>query len=72
MKLNRRQFITASAATGTGLLLTSMESFAKPIGASNQSGYSLLIFATNWGFSGSWDEFALKVKQAGYDGMEIW
>jgi len=72
MKLNRRQFITASTATGTGLLLSSMESFAKTIMTNNQSGYSLLIFATNWGFSGSWDEFALKVKQAGYDGMEIW
>lgn len=72
MKLSRRQFIAASTATGTGLLLSSMESFAKPIMTNNQSGYSLLIFATNWGFSGSWDEFALKVKQAGYDGMEIW
>ena len=72
MKLNRRQFITASAATGTGLLLPSMESFSKPIRTSNQSGYSLLIFATNWGFSGSWDEFAAKIKHAGYDGMEIW
>jgi len=72
MKLNRRQFIAASTATGTGLLLSSMESFANPIMTNNQSGYSLLIFATNWGFSGSWDEFALKVKQAGYDGMEIW
>jgi len=72
MKLNRRQFITASAATGTGLLLTPMESYAKPIMTNNQAGYSLLIFATNWGFSGSWDDFALKVKQAGYDGMEIW
>ena len=37
-----------------------------------QSGYSLLIFATNWGFSGSWDEFATKIKHAGYDGMEVW
>lgn len=31
-----------------------------------------MIFATNWGFSGSWDEFATKIKQAGYDGMEVW
>ena len=72
MKLNRRQFIAASTATGTSLMLSYMESFAKPILANNQAGYSLLIFATNWGFTGSWDEFALKVKQAGYDGMEIW
>lgn len=72
MKLNRRQFIAASAATGTGLVLTSIESFAKPIMTTNQSGYSLMIFATNWGFSGSWDEFASKIKQAGYNGMEVW
>ena len=31
-----------------------------------------MIFATNWGFSGSWDEFATKIKHAGYDGMEVW
>jgi sugar phosphate isomerase/epimerase len=72
MKLNRRQFITASAATGTGLLFNALDSFAKPMLAENQSGYSLLIFATNWGFSGSWDEFCAKAKSAGYDGCELW
>ncbi len=72
MNLNRRQFITSTAAASTGLLLTSLTSFAKPIMPDSQSGYSLLIFATNWGFTGSWDEFASKIKQAGYDGMEVW
>jgi sugar phosphate isomerase/epimerase len=72
MKINRREFIASSTTIGTGLLLTSLESLAKPILAENQSGYSLLIFATNWGFSGSSEEFASKIKQAGYDGMEVW
>ncbi len=72
MNLNRRQFITSSAAASTGLLLTSLTSFAEPLMPASQSGYSLLIFATNWGFDGSMDEFASKIKQAGYDGMEVW
>ena len=72
MNFNRRQFITTSAAASTGLLLSSLTTFSKPIMSEPQSGYSLLIFATNWGFSGSWDEFATKIKHAGYDGMEVW
>jgi len=72
MNLNRRQFITSSAAASTGLLLTSLTTFAEPLMPASQSGYSLLIFATSWGFDGSMDEFASKIKQAGYDGMEVW
>jgi sugar phosphate isomerase/epimerase len=72
MSINRRQFISTSAAAGTGLLLSSLTSYTNPIMENSQTGYSLLIFATNWGFSGSWDEFCDKVKRAGYDGIEIW
>jgi len=72
MTVNRRQFLTTSAAAGSSLFLTSLTPFAKPLMSAAQSGYSLLIFATNWGFSGSWDEFASKIKQAGYDGTELW
>lgn len=72
MSINRRQFITSSATVSAGVLLSSLETFAKPIMQPSQAGYSLLIFATNWGFSGSWDEFCAKVKKAGYDGVEIW
>ena len=32
----------------------------------------LLFFQTNWGFAGSWEEFFLKTKASGYDGVEIW
>ncbi len=72
MRVSRRKFIASSAVASTGLLLSSFTNLAKPIMSNAQSGYSLLIFATNWGFSGSWDEFCAKAKSAGYDGAEIW
>jgi sugar phosphate isomerase/epimerase len=71
MSINRRQFIS-SAAAGTGLLVSSLTSYATPIMKNAQAGYSLLIFATNWGFSGSMDEFCAKTKAEGYDGIEVW
>lgn len=58
--------------TGTQIALNSLEAFATPIPASQQAGFSLLIFATNWGFSGSWDQFCSKIKEEGYDGTELW
>jgi len=35
-------------------------------------GYELLVFATNWGYEGSWDQFCAKIKKLGYDGAEAW
>ena len=32
----------------------------------------LKIFATNWGFDGSMEEYCSRVKKDGYDGIEIW
>jgi len=34
--------------------------------------FELRILATNWGFGGTIDEYCSKVKQDGYDGIEIW
>lgn len=34
--------------------------------------FQLKIMATKWGFQGTIDEFCAKVKQEGYDGIEIW
>src|SRR5450755_320181 len=34
--------------------------------------FELKILATNWGFPGSLDAYCAKVKQEGYDGIEIW
>jgi sugar phosphate isomerase/epimerase len=58
--------------TGTYAALNSLESFAQPLLVQQSSGFSLMIFATNWGFSGSWDEFCSRIKTAGYEGTELW
>jgi sugar phosphate isomerase/epimerase len=58
--------------TGTYAAMNTLESFAQPLAAKQQSGFSVLIFATNWGFSGSWDEFCSRIKKDGYDGAEVW
>lgn len=34
--------------------------------------FQLKILATNWGFTGSLDEYCTRVKKEGYDGIEIW
>ncbi len=38
----------------------------------SNSNLQLKILATNWGFEGSIKEYITKVKQEGYDGIEIW
>ena len=71
--LSRRNFLAISAATGTHAVLDSMQAFAKPQKTDHtQQGYRLLIFATNWGYGGTWEEFASRIKGLGYDGAELW
>jgi sugar phosphate isomerase/epimerase len=70
MTLSRRNFIAKSL--GAAALLPAWDSFAQPTQEKSSEGYSLLIFATNWGFTGNWDDFGKKIKDAGYDGMEVW
>ncbi len=68
MTLNRRKFLKLSAATGTSTLIGNLDSFSKPIQKINSmAGFKLLIYATDWGYSGSWDAFCSKIKEAGYD-----
>lgn len=65
--------MTATGALGAGLALNSLESFATPlVNKGATANFSLLLLATNWGFEGSWEEFAVKVKTTGYDGVEVW
>jgi len=70
--MNRRDFIQAGSAAGSALMLDSLGAGATPPRHSAAPGYQLLIFATNWGYQGSWDEFCTKIKREGYDGAEIW
>jgi sugar phosphate isomerase/epimerase len=74
MKQNRRRFIQTTASAGTALMASSLELFVltnKPESKVNDN-FELKIMATNWGFPGSLDEYCAKVKQEGYDGIEIW
>lgn len=67
--MKRRQFIEHTTWAGSGLWLLptwGVASFALP------PDFSLQVMATNWGFSGTWEVFAAKVKEAGYDGVEVW
>ncbi|MBS1977642.1 MAG: TIM barrel protein [Bacteroidetes bacterium] len=45
---------------------------AGAVSANAAAGFELIVLATNWGFQGSWNEFAHKAKTAGYDGVEVW
>lgn len=73
MNITRRDFINATALTGASMLLNTEQTFAKPKeDVKAAPGFELLILATNWGFTGSLDEFCAKIKTEGYDGAEIW
>lgn len=74
MSLSRRKFLNLTAMSGTiGTMINPLETFTQPLKTTAaQPGFELLIFATNWGFNGSWDEFCSKIKHEGYDGAEAW
>ncbi|MEQ1675934.1 MAG: twin-arginine translocation signal domain-containing protein [Chitinophagaceae bacterium] len=74
MKHNRRNFIKLTGAATTAALLSSLESVAaanKPSFTVNKD-FELLILATDWGYTGSYDSFFAKIKADGYDGAETW
>jgi sugar phosphate isomerase/epimerase len=70
MSISRRGFLGLS---GTALL-TAMDkaSAANAFMNLEKNSMDLKILATNWGFKGSVDEYCTKVKQEGYDGIEMW
>ncbi len=71
--INRRQFMATTSTLGAGIALSTLESFATPFSTNPPTeNYSLFVLATNWGFEGSWEEFASRVKASGYDGVEVW
>lgn len=71
--MNRRRFLQNSSSATTALLLSSLNTFASPLSASeNNSDFKLKVLATNWGFNGTIGEYCAKVKKEGYDGIEIW
>jgi sugar phosphate isomerase/epimerase len=73
MKQYRREFIKTTAAGSAALFLATLDTFSvsKHILTMNKN-YELKIMATNWGFSGTMDEFCANAKKEGYDGIEVW
>jgi sugar phosphate isomerase/epimerase len=72
MNWNRRKFIKTGSAT-TALLLASFENFGEaPKQIPMNKNFELLVLATDWGYKGSIDSCCAKIKQDGYDGLEIW
>lgn len=72
--MNRRSFMSKTTTLASVGLIASIDDFTKesPLNFKSLAGFSLKIFATNWGFPGSVDEFCKKAKSEGYDGIEIW
>ena len=66
MDLNRREFLSYSAVTGTAILFNEIAAYSKPLKSLIAPGFELLVLATNWGFDGSWDQFCSKIKSLGY------
>ena len=73
MQKSRRRFLQYSTSSAVSLLFSSLGPFAQPQPVTNMAaGYQLKILATNWGYEGTIDSFCAKVKECGYDGIEIW
>jgi sugar phosphate isomerase/epimerase len=73
MRKSRRTFIQTSVTASTALLFSSLQTFAfnKPL-FTMDTNFQLKILATSWGFKGTINDFCSKVKQEGYDGIEVW
>lgn len=72
MPLNRRKFISTTAAMGGAMMAPfASQKMDKPH-FTIPPDFTLKIMATNWGFPGSVDEFCAKAKKEGYDGIEMW
>lgn len=74
MPHHRRTFIKTTAMAATGIFLRSLDAVAEQTAPNLGPGLqlNLTILATNWGFEGTLDQYAAKVKKEGYDGIEIW
>lgn len=72
MPLNRRKFISTTAAMGGAMIapFSSQNNNKPPFTVPGD--FTLKLMATNWGFPGTVDEFCAKAKKEGYDGIEMW
>jgi sugar phosphate isomerase/epimerase len=74
MYINRRNFIKTGSSATTALLLASLDAFAETTKQHHNMNkdFELIILGTDWGFKGNIDSCLAKMKNDGYDGIEIW
>ncbi|RYZ62098.1 MAG: sugar phosphate isomerase/epimerase [Chitinophagaceae bacterium] len=73
MPLPRRKFIQTTATATTALFLSSLKTFATAMPqTTTHPNFDLKIFATDWGFTGTLDDYCSRVQKEGYDGIETW
>ena len=72
--MNRRNFMTKTTTLASVGLIASMDNLTQNsfLDFEPAAGFSLKIFATNWGFVGNLYTFCAKAKSEGYDGIEVW
>jgi hypothetical protein len=68
--ITRRNFLQQAGVAGASLSM--LDAFPQPAIENQTAGFSLVVLATNWGFSGDWEAFARKTAEAGYNGVEVW
>lgn len=74
MSETRRNFIKKSAGLTAAAFFNPFKAFTASgiTKTSAKKGFELLFMQTDWGFSGSKDEFCAAAKKEGYDGIEVW
>ncbi len=69
--MHRRTFVELAGSSALLTALNALSPFTN-IPDSMNTNFELLILATNWGFNGSLDQYCSRVKEEGYNGIEIW
>lgn len=72
MALNRRKFLSSTAALGAVVMSPFQENDMQRPAFPVPSGFDVKIMATDWGINGTREQYFEKAKAEGYDGVELW
>lgn len=74
MSQTRRKFLQNTAVVTAASFLSPIAklSASEVANTKAKAGYELLFMQTDWGFSGTRDEFCAAAKKEGYEGIEVW
>lgn len=74
MNHTRRKFLQNTAVITAASMLAPIQNMKASTAQHTKAraGYELLFMQTDWGFTGSRDEFCAAAKKDGYEGIEVW